>query len=578
MHPRVSAVLITLLCVAAVAVGIVTAAPPVPGTEGNGLTENESATLWSRDSDTYMNESTYRKRYGESRSAVQQLANGTDITFTRPPATAATWTRNDFADLSAGGSNTSVYPRHATLEEGLLIDDAHATIFAVQPSTRAHLEDGETPRYIAPNGTVRGFVDYRVRVPNATGAGNRSVDHELVSDAVEEVRLLKDGEVIARHEGSHTPAIQYQIEEDRRATLTVEADIRVRLKRTVRVNGSNGTAANVSYRSETLTVSDSIPVDVYDPSANLYYAEYPNGDAGLAVFQARPWQGVTVTAGADSRVRGVWRFYTARNTNWDTLVHATRTDRETVASDAIPVFVHAYPSRIGPRAEPVRNGPTITETWGTVQGSPHSTLGENIVVEVVNRSYTTTDGIAVRVDDIDPASITVAGIVRGQNASLIEPEHGFERDVHPSTLTAEVVQQNQTQATIRIELRSATSGEPIVLDERDRATPIDAPRRNGTVIVAGRAVETNESGVALVTVEQPGIYTARYQPGSWISHHTAYVGDTATVRWHPLTTLSGWGGLLIEVGWLLVPFLTMLYAGQRVLRLLSPQSTSSEKP
>ena len=193
----------------------------------------------------------------------------------------------------------------------------------------------------------------------------------------------------------------------------------------------------------------------------------------------------------------------------------------------------------------------------------------------ISRSLTTAPTLA---DSVDPASITVAGIVRGQNASLVEPENGFEREIHPSTLTAEVVQQNQTQATIRVELRSKTSGKPIVLDERDRAAPIDAPRRSGTITVAGQEVETNESGVALVTVEQPGIYTARYQPGSWISHNTAYVGDTATARWHPLGTLSGWVGLIIEVGWLLVPFLVMLYAGRRVLRLVSPPTMLSDNP
>jgi hypothetical protein len=48
---------------------------------------------------------------------MHQLANRTDITFTRPPATAAAWTRNDFADFEPGGSDTSVHPRHTSLED-----------------------------------------------------------------------------------------------------------------------------------------------------------------------------------------------------------------------------------------------------------------------------------------------------------------------------------------------------------------------------------------------------------------------------------------------------------------------------
>lgn len=578
MQPRTAAVGITLVCLASIATGIVAADPPEPGTEGNGLTENESATLWSRDDDSYMGQTEYRQRYGESRSAVQQLANGTDITFTQPPSTAATWTRNDFEDLSAGGANTSVYPSHATLRNGTLIADAHATIFAAQPSTRGHLETGETPLYIAPNGTIRGFVDYRIRVPNGSTDGNETVEYAVANHSIEEVRLVKDGEVIAERDGSHTPAIQYRIPDDHRATLTLEADIRVGLTQTTRINGTNGTISNVSHRVETLTVSDSLAVTVYDLSADIYYAEYPDGDVGVAVFQSRPWQGYTLTADGESRVRGVWRFYTARNTSWDTLVHSTHTGQETVESDAIPVYVHGYPSRIGPRAEPVRGGPEIIRTWGSSQPSPASTLGENINIDVVNGSYTTTDGVAIRADDVDPASITVAGIVRDQNATLVEPENGFVREVHPSNLTAEVVEQNQTQATIRVELRSATSGEPIVLDDAARQSPIDGTHRAGSITVAGREIETNDSGVALVTVDQPGIYTARYRPGSWVSHNTAYVPDTATARWHPLGTLGGWFSLFVETGWRLLPFLVALYAGRRVLALLSPPTTFSEKP
>jgi len=157
---------------------------------------------------------THRQRYGENRSAIHQVANGTDITFKRPPATAATWTRNDFEDLDAGGAETSVHPSHADLEDGIFIEDAHATIFAVQPSTRGHLESGETPLYIAPNGTMRGFVDYRVRVPNGSSSGNTTIDWSITEHEIDEVRLKKDGETIATQDGSHTPALDYQIEDD----------------------------------------------------------------------------------------------------------------------------------------------------------------------------------------------------------------------------------------------------------------------------------------------------------------------------------------------------------------------------
>jgi len=289
MDHRELSVLMAALFVTSPVTGIVAAEPPRPGTEDNGLTENESATLWSRDADNYISQETHRQRYGENRSAIHQVANGTDITFKRPPATAATWTRNDFEDLDAGGAETSVHPSHADLEDGIFIEDAHATIFAVQPSTRGHLESGETPLYIAPNGTMRGFVDYRVRVPNGSSSGNTTIDWSITEHEIDEVRLKKDGETIATQDGSHTPALDYQIEDDWSANLTLEAEISVRLKKTIRIDQGNRTDVDVTYRTESRNVSDSIDVEIYDLSAYPYYAEYPNGDSGVSIFQSRPW-------------------------------------------------------------------------------------------------------------------------------------------------------------------------------------------------------------------------------------------------------------------------------------------------
>lgn len=577
MPSRAPVVLTAVLCLATAVTGVAIATPPTPGTEDNGLTENESATLWSRDSDDYISQSEYRQRHGETRSSMAQLANGTDITFTRPPSTAATWTQHDFADLDAGSPNTSVYPSDATLEEGALIDDAHATIFAAQPSTRGHLGPNESVHYVAPNGTLRGFVDYRVRVPDASTAGNRTTEWSLVSHEIETVRLLRDGEPLVERDGTHTPALAYELQADGQVTLTLEAEIHVRLRGTTRRHDA-GPVLNTTTRAETVTVRDSVTVDVYDLSASVYYADYPNSDTGVAVFQSQPWQGYTLTATESARVRGVWRFYTARDTSWDTLSRTNGTATETVESDAIPVFVHAYPSRIGPRAEPVRDGPTILETWGTTVPSPAASLGDNIHVDVVNRSYTASHGVAVRADRVTPETIHVAGIVRGVNASITEPDNGFERPLSRSNLTAVVLDENQSGAWVRLTLRSADSGEPIVLDDSARDVPVDGPERNGYIAIAGQRVETNASGIAVVTLDQPGIYTARYHPGSWVSQSSAYVGDAATVRWHPLTTLDGWLALVIEVGWQLLPFVVALYAGRRVVAVLSPATRFSDNP
>ena len=564
-------VLLGILLVGCVATGVATASPPLPGTAENGLSANETATLWSGDSDNYISQEEYYQRYGHERSTAAQVANGTDITFKRPPATAETWTRNDFEDLEAGGSDISVHPPHASLDSGTYIKDAHVTVFAVQPSTWGHLDSDETPLYIAPEGTMRGFVDYRVRVPEDDSSGSTTVDWSLTDHAIQEVRLKKDGETIARSDGSHSPVLDYQIEKGWSASLTLEADIHTELKKTTRIDRGNYTDIYVDYPTETRTVSDSIDVQIYDLWATPSYAEYPNGDTGFAIFQSQPWQGYTLTADGDARVRGVWRFYTARDSNWDRLVRSDRSGSDEVDSEAIPVYVHAYPSRIGPRAEPERDGPRITDTWGSERRSPARTIGENVNIEVVDQSYTPTFGIAVRAKTVDRDALRVDGIVRGVSASLTEPETGSERQLRRSNLSLTVVDKNSSHATLRVDLRDNQTGEPIVLDNDGRLAPFGGDIRNGYITVDDRRLVTNESGVALLTVDSPGLYSATYHPGSWLSHNPAYVRETATARWHPLGTLDSWFGLLFNAGWQLIPFFVMFYAGHRLLRMLGPE-------
>jgi hypothetical protein len=156
------------------------------------------------------------------------------------------------------------------------------------------------------------------------------------------------------------------------------------------------------------------------------------------------------------------------------------------------------------------------------------------------------------------------------SASLTEPETGSERQLRRSNLSIGVIEQNSSHATLRVELRDNQTGEPIVLDNDGRLTPFGGDIRNGYITVDDQRLVTNESGVALLTVDSPGLYTATYHPGSWLSHNPAYVRETATTRWHPLGTLDSWLELIFNAGWQLIPFFVMFYAGHRLLRMLGP--------
>ncbi|WP_338035568.1 hypothetical protein [Haloprofundus marisrubri] len=534
--------------------GLVVATPPQPGTEGNGLTENETATLWSRDPDACTSNTEYYEQFDENRSLLGEIGDCTDLAFKRPPETAATWTTNDFEDYSPGNASTSVYPSHANLEDSTIVRDAHATIFAVQPSTRTHIEPSESPLYVAREGRLSGVVDYRIATLEAS---NQSPRRSVVSHEIESVRLLQDGDVLDTVDGTHKPAFDYELHGSGQTTLTLEAEITVEFERST----GNQSAGATEQVTRSVVVSDSIDVTVYDPEASLYTATYPDGDAGTAVFIDQPWQGYSL--GSEDRVRGVWRFYTARDTRWDSLVRSSANGEVSVQSDSLPVYVHAYPSVLGPRAYPVQTGPEILRVWGYDRDSPTQTIGENVHVGVVNEFFTQSSGIAVRTDETHREDLTVRGIVRGVNATVETPPEESERDLRESNLTLEVVDSDASQTTLRVELRDDETGEPIGLRRDSNSLP-DTETRYGYVSVAGERVQTNDSGVALVTVDGHGMFTATYHAGSWLSHDPAYTGDEATVRHHPLWSISGVFSLLLETLWWFVPFLVALVAGLKL--------------
>lgn len=574
---RSPALLVLLALVAGLVVGPTAAAPPRPGTDDNGLTRNESATLWSRDDESgYITNADYRTAYGENRTTIQEIANGTDLTFTRPPATAAIWTSNDHADFDGTNASASLYPPGANRTDGRLIQDAHVTVFGLAPATMTHVAPTETRRYVAPNGTVRSIVDYRIRQPAADAGGNASRRWTGQHHEITEVRLIVDGETVARTNGSHTPTLAYHLAAGQ-TTLRIEADIEARLGASAGIGGDpdgreNGSGTVDSRRVngtdvvvETVTVTDTVRVTPYHLRTTFRYATYPNGDAGVAVYKNLPWQGLDVSPTDDRQVRGVWRFYTARNPRWDQLTRATASGNETVTSPSIPVAVHAYPSTLGPRVEPTGDGPGLLQLWGTDHASPASHLPQNVTVDVVTEAYETSYGLAVRTDSLDREALTVRGIVRGVNATLVEPDGGSRRQIRESTLTLTVLDQSADGAVLLVTLRATDTGNPITLaDQTARYDPVIPDRREGYVTVAGRRVTPNASGMATVRVTEPGVYTAVYHPGSWLAHDPAFTSARATARWHPLATVDGWLSLGTTVVTWALPFALALYAGRRL--------------
>lgn len=536
------------------------AAHPANETD-HGVDERTFTILWSGDQDGDVHHS--HEREDDELAALRQLANGTDVPLNEPPGAVAQWNRGDIEDFPETNASVSIHPPDADLQNGRFVRGAYAELFAVQPSTRARLSPGRTPLYVASSGEVFGAVDYRVDVPATDVTGDRRVSWRLKDHRINSTRLLVDNEQETTGNGSHTSAIQYERLGDysgAQHTLTLEAEITVTLEKHVRMRsrhcwtGDGNTSCLTNWeheyteRTERVTVSDSIVVREYEFNVSGFVARYPNGDLGLVVYKSAPWLGYSTSAGG---VRGVWRFYSARDPAWDTLVWNTTDGEARSHSPLHPLQVTAFPTARGPST--TDHDVDILAVQGRQVHSP--SLPENVSLNAATDPYTASYGIATRIrTDEEFSDVRGWGLVRGVTVRIREAGLKWV-EIRRSTLTLSVVRSAENETTVRASLVDATTGEPI-----------NTSRREGHVLFDGQRLNTGDDGTVTVTVSRPTtVVSARYDPGHWWQHTPGYVGDSARIR------IGGSeDGLLQEFFRFFLPvglFLLTVYAVDRVTQM-----------
>ncbi|MFD1588111.1 hypothetical protein ACFR9U_14095 [Halorientalis brevis] len=495
------------------------AASGPPNETDHGVSNETFHTLWAGDRDEYVSD----EMLTANRSALAALANGTDIPLDRPPGAVAQWNRGDHDEFPATGRTAAVHPPHASLTDGRFIRDAGATIFAVTPSTRARLSAAEQPLYVAPNGTVRGTVDYRVSVPATTGQPGDRVSWQLLHHSITDTRLLVNGSVVASGEGSRTPALAYAHlpgHVDNRRRLTLAADVEATLERTAETcdEWDNDTCTdierNVTVVTESVTVNDTVTVVPYDLAVSGFRARYPNGDLGLVVYKNQPWLGHSLPGGW---VRGVWRFYAARDARWDTLRRYTANGQSQRASPLQPLQVHAYPFEPGPTPSQ-RDTITLLASYGVTTTPP--TLPEHVNLDVLNESYAATYGLASRTETTDHnlSTVVATGLVRGVTAQA-QPADFDDLAINRTNLTLRVVNRSEQRRTVEATLVDAATG-----------APIDTRGREGYLVIAGERVNTSADGTVRVVVPaSTDAVSARYEPGAWWRNTPGYTAASDVV-------------------------------------------------
>ncbi|WP_436909053.1 hypothetical protein [Halosimplex marinum] len=479
----------------------------------------DNRSLWSRDRDT-INRSALRNRTG---SVTNALAATTDIPFNRPPEAVERHNRAQLDKFPGFQRDESVHPPGVALTDGTYIRDGYVDIFTTQPSTNARLTPDRQPYYVASDGAVLATLDYRLRVPRGYATATERITWSLQSHNITEVRLLVDGQREAKSVGTRTPRLEYDLADDRglNHTLSVEANLSVELQRT-NTWCTNATSAGncTAWTSETttvtenLTVTDSRSVREYSLDVYGFYARYPDGDLGLAMFKTAPWLGYSLPEG---QVNGVWRFYSARDPSWDRLVTTTAEASTTEHSPMHPLQMAAYPIKTGPTASPA-DTVSILRVNGRQQQPP--TLPETVNLDVLERPYQTSYNIMTRFEtpNRDLSDVTASGLVRGARTD-VDPRMFEEVPIHRSNLTLTVLNTTARTATVHISLRDVETGDPIETDDSE-----------GYVVLGGKRVQTGADGTVTTTVARPaGAIDARFEPAEWWLRQTGYVGDSDTV-------------------------------------------------
>ncbi|WP_323174745.1 hypothetical protein [Natrialba sp. PRR66] len=438
------------------------------------------------------------------------LAQSTDILFEEPPEDVEVWNSGDFQDFSPGDERTSVYPESAELEDGLYIQDAHVSIFAIQPSTVLH-SGNESTHYIAPDGKVLVLSDYRVRIPDNDDNGSIREEWSVAETEIDRVELFADGQTIDSGDG-HQSTLEYS-ELSGDPTLTVEVDISVQLRQEVQVCDDYDAVADicegswnetVTHHPELMTVTESQQTTVNqldDGSGQQIDFEADDDRVGAAVHPDTAWSAMEVDDNA--RVRGNWWFYSAGKTGWHTMATSTETNTSRANSSVRPAQVHAVPYQDQPDvpssatddAEPPL---VIEEAWGSQRDGPD--LPEAIDITPAE-TYVSATSVAMHsetlpVDVFD--EVTVDGVVRGQSHTLSLSE---ARTVRETSLELTVLEANSTRAVVQAEVTENATGDPVP---------------TGEVEIGNQSATVNASGMAVLEVEAPALLVqGQYIPEEW---------------------------------------------------------------
>lgn len=530
----------------------------------HGYSASEIQAGLSLDPDTnYQTDADFRN------NSFEANVDATDTVYTKPRTYFRDWNKREHTNFSAGGESASRHPKSAKLYDGRWIRDAHATRFRHYPSTIGYY-DNETARYSGQDGVVRGVIDYRIKQPNdeeKPGSPNNLetvYNRELKDHSIKSVCLIRklersqivdrdpvcrdDAWVIGSTSPSSNPAIEYTdhasgVETTYTLVAVIETSVEVEIEQYVDDDDDDEydpewEIVDTYTATDTVIATDQWETTPYGYQGTAYsQAEdsgnlYEDNRSGVYIEPPeQPWAGVEVD---DAYISSEWRFFSHRNTGWDTITKTTNSGGEsTVSYETVPIQKFAVPSPYGVTLQQPRNGSSIS-VEGVERGEertiPAEASKENLKVEIAGdqskplpRNYSRVSGITVQGENIGFENITAQGAVNGSESEAADAPLRFAVERKDSNLTVRVDEVNRTHVAVNIWLYDE-DGEPIALGNTHRGV-IRLP--------SNRTVQTNRTGQARVVIENRTTGRIYYEPEGWQGKTVAYKASSDIYKAYP---------------------------------------------
>jgi len=511
--------------------------------------------LWSK----------YQNSTPQGGSAVNELASSTDYIYIEPPSAPDRWTRGEVNEFTGGDEDASLHPTDARLVDSRngTVKDAYVSFFAAEPSTwypdlvpvegdrRGGGRDsgGGNGNLLAPaqGGEIHGFVDYRVQ-----GVDSHEVTVYVYDSQTTDLSDVLRGSGGAIWRGTLSDSGSFTAPYGSLGSGSLNITAVVKTERTV----SGGTETDRAVATDNVELT---PYDMDDqrgaPSALGRLGVYPDGDTALFLgFVVQPtggWSSVTLSDG--SVLHSNWRFFSARDTDWDTMLKSTAGGTSEANESYHPLLVHAYPSRSGTYV----NGGAEMSVAGPRYERP--ALPDGVNLGIPNSTYRLPQQLDTRYRTASQGGdTTIGGLVAGTSSEpRIAPRI---TEIRGTNLRVGVVEERENSVEVAVSLRDGDG------------QPIDTRGGEDYIRIEGHGnVTTGLDGSGTTNVSpKPTAVFGEYVPEAWHEvgeGQPAYLADSDTAMVENDFDLIGELGSLTQFFVIALPFLLMVYFMDKILGL-----------